>query len=80
MKKLISLVATLVVLSSCAPSHGLYTMSGHIANGDTIITDDGNTWGVTTDIAVGSLVVVTFDDNGTPDYIFDDVVTNVVID
>ena len=79
MKKLI-LVATLVALVSCAPSHNTYTMRGTIANSDTIATEDGNAWGVTTDIAVGSSVVVTFDDNGTPDSVFDDIVTSVTID
>lgn len=81
MKRLISLVATLVVLlSSCAPSHGSYTMRGTVVYSDTIVTVDGNTWGVTTDIAVGSPVVVTFDDNGTADSIFDDIITSVTMD
>ena len=80
MKKLISLVATLVMLTSCAPLNSTYTMSGHVADSDLIVTEDGNTWGVTTDIAVGSSVVVTFDDNGTPDSIFDDIITSVAQD
>lgn len=80
MKKLLTIIATLVVLSSCAPSHGSYTMRGTVADSDTIITTDGNAWGISTDIAVGSAVVVTFDDNGTHDSIFDDIITNVVID
>lgn len=80
MKKLISLVATLVVLSSCAPSHNTYTMRGHIADSDLIVTEDGNAWEVSTDFGIGSPVVVTFDDNGTYDSIFDDIITNVTID
>ena len=80
MKKLIPIIATLVVLSSCTPSHDAYTMSGHVADSDLIVTEDGNAWGVTTDIVIGSSVVVTFDDNGTPDSIFDDIITSVVVD
>ena len=80
MKKLIPIIITLVTLTSCASSHDTYTMRGRVADSDLIITDDGNAWGVTTDIAVGSSVVVTFDDNGTYDNIFDDIITNVTID
>lgn len=80
MKKLIPIIITLVTLTSCVPSHGSYTMRGTVADIDTIVTVDGNAWEVSTDIDVGSAVVVTFDDNGTPDSIFDDIITNVVID
>lgn len=80
MKKVFIIIATLVTLSSCAPLNNTYTMSGHVADSDLIVTEDGNAWGVTTDIAVGSSVVVTFDDNGTPDNVFDDIVTLVTID
>lgn len=80
MKKLIPIIITLVTLTSCVPSHDTYTMRGHVADSNLIVTVDGNAWEVSTDFDTGSAVVVTFDDNGTADSIFDDVVTNVVID
>lgn len=80
MKKLIPIIITLVTLTSCAPLDSTYSMSGHVADSDLIVTEDGNAWGISTDIAVGSAVVVTFDDNGTSNNIFDDIITNVVID
>lgn len=80
MKKLLTIIATLVVLSSCAPSHNAYTMRGTVTDSNLIVTVDGNAWEVSTDFVDGSSVVVTFDDNGTPDSIFDDIITNVVID
>lgn len=79
MKKALILIVTLVTLSSCAPLNNTYTMSGHVADSDLIVTVDGNAWEVTTDIAVGSPVVVTFDDNGSADYVFDDIITSVVV-
>lgn len=80
MKKLLTIIATLVVLTSCAPSHNAYTMRGTVADSDLIVTVDGNAWEVSTDIDVGSAVVVTFDDNGTSNNIFDDIITSVAID
>lgn len=80
MKKLIPLVTALVMLASCAPLNSTYTMSGHVADSDLIVTVDGNAWAVTTDIAVCASVIVTFDDNGTPDYIYDDIVVSVAQD
>lgn len=80
MKKLIPIIITLVTLTSCAPSHDTYTMRGHVADSNLIVTVDGNAWEVSTDIDVGLSVVVTFDNNGTSNNIFDDIITNVVID
>lgn len=79
MKKLLTIIATLVALVSCAPSRNTYIMEGTTADNDLIITEDGNAWDVTTDIVIGSSVVVTFDNNGTPDYVFDDIITSVVV-
>lgn len=79
MKKLIPIIITLVTLTSCVSSHGSYTMRGTVVYSDTIVTVDGNAWEFTTDIAFGSPVVVTFDNNGTPDYIYDDIITDIEV-
>lgn len=63
-----------------------YTAFGRYYTDDTVITDDGNEWGYGTDtvsdkaVYDGMPVWIGFDDNGTPDDIYDDIVLGLVYD
>ena len=54
-----------------------YTMNGYIYNSNTIIDERGEAWSYDTKFINGSNVIITFHDNMTINYIYDDVITNV---
>lgn len=68
------------------PAHTRYTANGRYYTDGTVITDDGNEWAYSTDtisdkpVYDGMPVSVGFDDNGTPDNIYDDIVLGLVWD
>ena len=54
-----------------------YTAKGYYYDG-IVVTDDGNEWGYTTDtVPNGTYVTVEFNDNGTPNNIYDDVIRGI---
>lgn len=63
-----------------------YTAYGRYYTDDTIITDDGNEWGYGTDtisdkaVYDGMPIWIAFDDNGTPNNIYDDIILGCVYD
>ena len=89
-KKLLSMaLATTVALTvGCTPTptpkaeSQTYTAYGRYYTDGTVITNDGNEWAYSTDtIPTDAMPVwVGFDDNGTPDDIYDDIILGVVYD
>ena len=63
-----------------------YTAYGRYYTDGTVITNDGNEWGYTTDTisdltpADAMPVWIAFDDNGTPEEITDDIILGLVYD
>ena len=94
MKKI--LAVSLIALSLCgcgsntisepAVEHSTYYQSGRYYISGEVITNDGNIWGYQTEIISedpsydAEPVYAVFDDNGTPDNIYDDVVLGLVLD
>jgi hypothetical protein len=84
MKKLfLTIITASLLVTAChtpkpAPHH-CYATSGHYYLDGTIITADGNAWGFDTDAFCDddTYVQVIFDDNGTPNNIYDDIILNV---
>lgn len=60
------------------PEHQEYTMFGKYASCGIVYGSDGNIWDYwQADIRDDMLVRITFDDNGTPDNIEDDIIINL---
>lgn len=83
-KTLIAIITTalLASMTACAPNpapHHTYAVSGHYHLNGTIITSDGNLWDFQTSAFTtdATHIQVIFDDNGTPDNIYDDVILNI---
>lgn len=66
--------------------HTRYTACGRYYTNGTVITNDGNEWGYSTDTVSDQTpydnmpVWIGFDDNGTPDDITDDIILGLVYD
>jgi hypothetical protein len=54
-----------------------YTMRGHIVDHYTVEDDRGHLWGYESDLATGTEVTITFDNNHTDTIIYDDKVIDV---
>jgi hypothetical protein len=94
MKKLLALTLTvgaLLISTACTaqaptPESQMYTAYGRYYTDGTVITDDGNEWGYSTDTISERTpydampVWVALDDNGTPDNIADDIILGLVYD
>ena len=96
MKKLLALVPagitalTVGCTKAEAPTPKLesvrYTAYGRYYTNGTVITNDGNEWSYTTDTISDKTptdampVWVAFEDNGTPDNIYDDIILGLVYD
>lgn len=96
MKKLITITLLLVslLLTACTEQtkppastpHDRYITAGRYYTDNTVITADGNIWGYSTDTisdrpAENSMpVYVAFDDNGTANNIYDDIILGLVLD
>lgn len=91
MKKLliIALAGTMCLAVGCTEPQvesQRYTAYGRYYTDGTVITNDGNEWGYSTDIISDQTptdampVWVGFDDNGTPDNITDDIILGLVYD
>lgn len=90
MKKIIALIGISLLLAGCqakpAPEHQSYTAPGRYYTSGEVITQDGNIWGYTQDIISdkpsydNEPVFAIFDDNGTPDNIYDDEIYGLIFD
>ena len=90
MKKIVALMAIATLLTGCQkqpePEHSSYIVSGRYYTSGEVITQDGNVWGYYQDIISedpsydNEPVFAIFDDNGTPDNIYDDEIYGVVLD
>lgn len=95
MKKLLTiLILFSLLLGGCSPKveptpkvdSTRYTAYGRYYTDDTVITNDGNEWGYSTDtisnktVYDGMPVWIAFDDNGTPNEVTDDIILGLVYD
>lgn len=96
MKKLIAITLLLVSLlfTACTEQtkppastpHDRYITTGRYYLNSTVITSDGNEWGYSTDTisdrpAEDAMpVYIAFDDNGTADNIYDDIILGLTLD
>lgn len=77
MKKAILLLLCPFILIGCSARESTnYVASGYYAD-NTVITDDGNIWDYQTEMHDGSVHVV-FNDNGTADNIYDDIIIDLI--
>lgn len=78
MKKAILLLLCPFILIGCSARESAnYVMPGHYYSDGTVITDDGNIWDYQTEMHDGSVHVV-FNDNGTADNIYDDIIIDLI--
>lgn len=91
--KLIITMLALCFLTGCSSAateteieHTTYTAQGRYYTCGEVVTTDGNVWGYTQDI-ISEMesydhqpVFALFDDNGTPDNIYDDEIYGLVLD
>lgn len=90
MKKAFALLGLAILLTGCQAKpeqeHKSYMASGRYYTSGEVITNDGNVWGYTQDIISeepsydNEPVFAVFDDNGTPDNIYDDEIYGLVLD
>lgn len=79
MKKLILIALIALSLTGCAAQSTVYTASGWYYTCGEIITEDGNIWGYDADgFENKQVVLVVFDDMGTPDNIYDDEIIGLI--
>lgn len=81
MKKILALILMLTIAFVVStPTHKQYSVPNALYNNGEIITPlDQNIWGWEDDTLPNNTVVtITFDDNGTTDYIYDDIILDVV--
>jgi hypothetical protein len=55
-----------------------YTMNGYVYDSNTIIDERGEAWNYDTELTNGSNVIITFHDNMSVNYIYDDMITAVI--
>lgn len=89
LRVIISLGAA-ITLVGCAtaiePEHTQYVAQGRYYTAGTVVTTDGNVWNYATNTISdkipfdGMPINVGFDDNGTPDNIYDDIILGVTWD
>ena len=93
MKRIFALSLIALTLCGCGnnattvePEHTQYYQGGRYYTSGEVITNDGNIWDYQTDIISeepsydAEPVYAVFDDNGTPDNIYDDAVLGLVLD
>lgn len=61
------------------PVCNFYESSGYCLDNNIFVTDDGNKWEYDTQLRLhnNQCVTITFNDNSTPDYIYDDIITKI---
>lgn len=84
MKKLAIIAIAALCLAGCHSAQNettsrLYTVSGWYYTCGEVITEDGNTWGYDANgFENEQVVLVVFDDMGTPDNIYDDEIIGLI--
>ena len=80
MKKLLALILMLIIaLVVSVPTHSQYIAPNALYNDGEVITLDQNIWGWEDDtLPSNTVVTIIFDDNGTTNYIYDDIILDVV--
>ena len=74
---IILLASLFLVTNSPAKESTNYVTPGHYYENGTVITDDGNIWGYQTEMDDCSVHVI-FNDNGTVDNIYDDIIIDLI--
>lgn len=90
MKKTLALLGLAILLTGCQakpePEHQSYTVPGRYYTSGEVITQDGNIWGYDQDTISdkpsydNEPVFAIFDDNGTHENIYDDVIYGLILD
>ena len=88
MKKLVLILLMMLSLTACSTSqpHSRYITQGRYYTNGTVVTTDGNEWLYSTDSISDKTphdampINVAFDDNGTPNNIYDDIILGVTWD
>lgn len=79
MKKLLIAALAALCLSGCAAPKAMYTATGWYYTCGEVITEDGNIWGYDADgFENEQVVLVVFDDMGTPNNIYDDEIIGLI--
>lgn len=67
-----------IILSGCgAKETSNYVAQGNYYSDGTVITNDGNIWDYQTEMSNGNVHVV-FNDNGTTNNIYDDIIVDLI--
>ena len=69
---------SLALITYGARENKIYVMPGQYYANETVITDDGNIWGYQSKMPDATFVDVVFDDNGTENYIYDDIIVGLI--
>lgn len=79
MKKYLILASIcLLALTGCtAKETENYVVPGYYYDTCTVVTNDGNIWGYESEMSNGNVHVV-FNDNGTADKIYDDIIIDLI--
>lgn len=80
MKKILAVLFMVVVVFNPIPKHSQYSVPNALYDNGEIITplDQNIWWYEDDDIPNNTVMTVVFDDNGTPNYIYDDIIIELV--
>lgn len=89
-KTILAIIGLSLLFTGCSQKgnleHTTYITSGRYYTSGEVITEDGNVWGYSQDIISeresydNEPIFALFDDNGTPENIYDDEIYGVVLD
>ena len=89
-KTILAIIGLSLLFTGCSQKgnleHTTYIVSGRYYTSGEVITEDGNVWGYSQDIISeresydNEPIFALFDDNGTPENIYDDEIYGVVLD
>ena len=77
MKQAIIIICAIVLSGCSAKETTNYVVQGNYYADGTVITNDGNIWDYQTEMPNGNVHVV-FNDNGTVDNIYDDIIVDLI--
>lgn len=89
-KTIFAIIGLSLLFTGCSQKgnleHTTYIVSGRYYTSGEVITEDGNAWGYSQDVISeresydNEPIFALFDDNGTPENIYDDEIYGVVLD
>ena len=89
-KTILAIIGLSLLFTGCSQKgnleHTTYSASGRYYTSGEVITEDGNVWGYSQDVISeresydNEPIFALFDDNGTPENIYDDEIYGVVLD